>query len=418
MDDGASDDEDEGHAALLQGTAERVLALSEEFDAIHPDNPEQKRRLEWHGLLGEALRSEVLKSEKSRLAEHSFEEQNNSQQGIWLGIRAKLHARTEAEELKRIEEQRLRVDTIIEEINAFRIPADKYNTMSALKLVKNLLCRLDAAHELYPTLKAFHNDKPATEEPSFQNRCDTLNTWSAVLTTLVHHIHVLQRWTGSDSLDVTQPNTNPEKPIPGHAVKGQPDVADGSTFVERVLKENSLQHTFERGALNTVHAIISSARDCQVNLYSTLAEMNLPTFERELILLISFPTKLVQASLTLRLEYVKKLKDPEVLIIDQMTDDLKLSIGLACTLKQQYDNFLEPDSEGYWNLPQCISADYDSTILEALAIYFRLIHWKLKSGSKSVYFKETDVLEAHWATFNDVSLNVPGGSVLVAEQIW
>jgi mitogen-activated protein kinase kinase kinase len=126
----------------------------------------------------------------------------------------------------------------------------------------------------------------------------------------------------------------------------------------------------------------------------------------------------VQASLRVRLDYVQKLKDPEVLIIDQMTEDLKLSIGLACTLKRQYGVFMDPDPDGKWTLPQCISDDYDSTILEALSIFFTLIHWKLKSGVKGIYFKETELLEAQWATFNDVSLTAAEGSSLVAEQLW
>jgi mitogen-activated protein kinase kinase kinase len=101
-----------------------------------------------------------------------------------------------------------------------------------------------------------------------------------------------------------------------------------------------------------------------------------------------------------------------------MSEDLKLSIGLACTLKRQYETILAPDPGGNWNLPQCINEDYDSTILEALISFFKLIHWKLKSGAKGIYFKETDVLEAQWATFNDVSLTAAGGSCLVAEQLW
>jgi mitogen-activated protein kinase kinase kinase len=199
---------------------------------------------------------------------------------------------------------------------------------------------------------------------------------------------------------------------------GPTDVSDGTTFVERVLKEDSIQKTFEKGFLTTVHSFIGTARDAQVNLSSLFQEMNLPTFENELVPLISFPTKLAQACLRLRLDYVQKLKDPEVLIIDQVTEDVKISLGLACTLKRQYEAFLAPDLGGNWNLPQCISDDYDSTILEALSIFFRLIHWKLKSGVKGIYFKETDFIESQWATFNDVSMTVTGGPQLVAEQVW
>ena len=70
---------------------------------------------------------------------------------------------------------------------------------------------------------------------------------------------------------------------------------------------------------------------------------------------------------------MQKLQDPDVLIIDQMTEDLKLSIGLACTLKRQYESILAPDPAAMWNLPQCISEDYDSTILEALNTFFQVV---------------------------------------------
>jgi mitogen-activated protein kinase kinase kinase len=221
---------------------------------------------------------------------------------------------------------------------------------------------------------------------------------------------------------VTKPNASEDIPLANlysrsHA-NGPADMSNGTTFVERVLKEDSIQKTFEKGFLTTVHAFIGTARDAQVNLSSLFQEMNIPTFENELVPLISFPTKLAQACLRVRLDYVQKLKDPDVLIIDQVTEDVKISLGLACTLKRQYEAFLAPDPGGNWNLPQCISDDYDSTILEALSIFFKLIHWKLKSGVKGIYFKETDFIESQWATFNDVSITVTGGSQLVAEQVW
>ncbi|THU94881.1 hypothetical protein K435DRAFT_582675, partial [Dendrothele bispora CBS 962.96] len=157
---------------------------------------------------------------------------------------------------------------------------------------------------------------------------------------------VLRRWTGSETLDVTQPNTSAEVPInPNNRFtrNGQPETADGSSFAERMLKEESMQRMFEKGSLTTSHACVAAARDAQVNLAGLFEEMNLPSFESELIPLISFPTKLAQACLHLRLAYVKKIKDPEMLIIDQMIDDLKIGIGLACTLKRQYEAFLAPD---------------------------------------------------------------------------
>lgn len=423
IDAGDSDDEDLGRTSLMGGDGvDRVTALMLESEHIQPATVEDRQRLEWQTMLASVLDGDVLKSEKTRIAvalESSAEEHNNNHLSIWIGLRAKFSGRSVEEERKRLEERRLRTaDPIIEEINNFKLADDERDAITALKRVNAVLLRLNVAHSLYPTIKAFHADNVAASEPSFQARCDTLNTWSTVLLSLRRHIGLLQRWTESETLDVT--NTSADIPLANlySYANGPTDVSDGTTFVERVLKEDSIQKTFERGFLTTVHSFIGTARDAQVNLSSLFQEMNLPTFENELVPLISFPTKLAQACLRLRLDYVQKLKDPEVLIIDQVTEDVKISLGLACTLKRQYEAFLAPDPGGNWNLPQCITDDYDSTILEALSIFFRLIHWKLKSGVKGIYFKETDFIESQWATFNDVSMTVAGGPQLVAEQVW
>lgn len=421
IDAGDSDDEDLNRSSLGD-VFDRFSALMLESDPIEPATVEDRQRLEWQTMLASVLDGDVLRSEKTRIAvalDSSSEEHNNIHLNIWLGLRAKFAGRKETEERRRIEERRMRtVDSVIEEINSFKLKDDERDPIIALQQVNSLLCRLEAAQSLYPTLKAFYADKVAASEPQFQARCDTLNTWSTVLMSLRRHIALLQRWTGSELLDVTKPIASIDVYPRLQANGFSKQTPDCGTFIERVLKEDSIQKTFEKGFLTTVHSFIGTARDAQVNLSSLFQEMNLPTFETELVPLISFPTKLAQACLRVRLDYVQKLKDPEVLIIDQVTEDVKISLGLACTLKRQYEAFLAPDPEGKWNLPRCISEDYDTTILEALSIFFRLIHWKLKSGIKGIYFKETDVIDSQWATFNDVSMTVIGASVVVAEQVW
>ncbi|GLB36493.1 putative serine/Threonine protein kinases, catalytic domain [Lyophyllum shimeji] len=419
-----SEDEELDGASLSSGGDGAIEALALEHDPLQPASQKERERLEWQTMLASVLAGDVLKSEKRRIAsvlQSSADEHNSIQNNIWLGIRAKFHGRLDEEERKRLEERRIRVvDAVIDEIKRFRVTYNEQeedHTTSALNQVSTVLRRLEVAQSLYPSLKAFYLDKPVAAEGSFQERCDTLNTWSTILTQLRGHILLLQRWTGSETLDVTAPNAAAEpisQPTNGLTTPG---LTDGTSFVERLLKEESMQRTFEKGFLVTVHAFIGVARDAQVNLSVLFKEMNLPTFENALVPLISFPTKLAQAALRVRLAYVQKLKEPDVLIIDQMIEDLKLGIGLACTLKRQYEAFLAPDPGGNWSLPQCIGEDYDSTILDALSVFFRLLHWKLKSGAKAIYFKETDVLEAQWATFNDVSLTTSGGSCLVAEQL-
>jgi mitogen-activated protein kinase kinase kinase len=415
-----SDEEEELVPAYL--SAEGIDAISvPDSEPTHPGTQQERERLEWQALLTSVLSGDVLKSEKTRIAvalNSLGDEQANYNVNLWLGIRAKFHGRSVEEERKKLDERRLRtVDGTINEILNFRVSETQpgaNTTAAAFEEVTTVLRQLEVIQSLYPSLKAFYLDKPLAAEPAFQSRCDTLNTWYTVHTTLKHHFALLRRWTGSNTLDVNQPYTNHET----NPSSGGGDMADGTTFVERLLKEESMQLTFEKGFLVTVHNFLGAARDAQVNLASLFKEMNLPTFEKELVPLISFPTRLAQAGLRLRLDYVQKLKEPDIMIIDQMTEDLKLSIGLACTLKRQYQAILAPDPGGNWNLPQCINEDYDRTILEALTDFFKIIHWKLKNGSKAILFKETDVLENQWGTFNDVSITTAGGSSLVAEQLW
>ncbi|KXN81125.1 MAP kinase kinase kinase wis4 [Leucoagaricus sp. SymC.cos] len=424
-----SSDEEDNPPTVVNDEPNRNLNHGVEAEPPQAASEQESERLEWQTMLASVLAGEVLKSEKTRIAvalESQGDEHQNAHLNIWLGIRARFHARSVEEEKRRLEEKRIRtVDPIIEDILKFRVTGTEVNTdrtTQALKQVNALLRRLEVAQSLYPNLKAFYLDKPVASEAQFQARCDTLNTWSTLMSTLRHQFEVLRRWTGSATLDVTQPNTSSEVPIGAslhqNSCNGSPTpTLDGSSFVERLLKEESMQRTFEKGFLVTVHSFIDSVRKAQVRLAKHFKEMNLPAFENDLVPLISFPTKLAQASLRYRLDYVDKLNDPDVLIVDQMTDGLKISIGLACTLKRQYEAFLNPDPSGNWSIPSCISDDYDATILEALSAFFKLMHWKLKSGSKTIYFKETDILEAQWATFNDVSLSTAGGSRLVAEQM-
>lgn len=425
VDGGDSDDEDMRTLPLgMSGDGhDRLSTLMLDAEPIEPETVEDRERLEWQTMLASVLAGDVLKAENSRIAvalRSSMEEENNIRANIWLGVRAKVHGRTESEERRRLDERRVRVvDATINEVLHFRVPESPPDSLEtsadhALKQVNTLLHRLDIVHSLYPSLRCFHLDYPAATATEFQSRVDTLNTWSTVITSLRQQIYVLRKWTGSETLDVNQPTAASA----GIAGADRPLDGSGTTFVDRLLKEESIQRQFEKGAMTTIHALVGTTRDAHVNLAPMFQAMNLPTFEQELVPLVSFLTNLAQAVLRVRLDYAQKLKNPDILILDQLTEDLKVKIGFACTLKRQYEAFLIPDPNGNWRLPPCISEDYDTVILEALSFFFKLIHWKLKSGAKGIHFKETDVIEAQWATFSDVSLTIPGGATLVAEQLW
>ncbi|KAF8592011.1 Pkinase-domain-containing protein [Ramaria rubella] len=435
VDGGDSEDEDLASNRVVSGSGidpHEGFSPIPEPESLDTVTPQERERLEWQIMLASVLDGDVLKSEKTRIAvalDASVE--HNRQLDIWLGIRARLRRRSESEEKRRLTERRLRaVDPIVTEILSFRFEDNAGETdpasrsMSATNLVGGLLNRLEAAQSLYPSLKAMYADKPTTTEAEFQARCDALIAWDNIDRRLRRQVHFLRKWTGSDTLDVTQPNTTAELPIglhphrpPVSSPKGPTDHADPSTFVERVLKEVSLQEAFEKGSLTTLHTLLSQSRATLIYHAAMFRKMNLPGFEKELVQIGSLPSRLMEASIHVRLDYAYKVKDPEVLIIDQLLEDFKVSIGLACTVKKEYQRLLAPVPEGNWQLPRCIPVTYDDAILDALRFFFKLIHWKLKSGTKGIYFKETDVLEAQANVFTEVSTATEEGSLLVAEQL-
>ncbi|KAH8835953.1 kinase [Flagelloscypha sp. PMI_526] len=395
-------------------------------DLSPPATEKDRDRLEWHAMLASVLAGDVLKSEKTRIAnvmDSGGDQKSQIRQSIWVGIRARFSGRSPDDELKKLAERRLRVvDPVIEQVLAFRVsdPTDgERHPDVAVREVGLLLHRLDVAHSLYPNWNKLIADKPRAGTAAFLLRLETLNTWSNVMITLEKTIQFLRRWTGSETLDVSAHNTSAEVPISLSTDNtAGPEVADPSSFIERLLKEETMQRTFEKGALWTIHNFLNILRTSQINLFSSFKEMNLPTFENELLPILAFPTRLAQAALRVRIHYATRLvPKSDNIIIDQTLDDLKLNLGLACMLKRQYEDFLTPDPEGRWDVPPCLEGDYDETILEGLTCLFSVISAKLRNGKKAIYFKETDLLESHWATFNDITLTVNGGSKVVAEHL-
>ncbi|THH30517.1 hypothetical protein EUX98_g3681 [Antrodiella citrinella] len=418
--DGADSDEEgaQGLSNDVEGL-DRRDALMPDSAPAEPQTTQERERLEWQAMLASVLAGDILRAEKGRIAValKSFKDRESTLSAdLWLGIQAKLHGMTEAVERKRIDERRLRtVDAACKEVLEFYVtePSPTFvgtATDNALSQVKHVLHRLDIAYSLYPSLRAFHMDYTAASTIQFQRHCDALNTWCTVLTSLRQNIHLLRKWTGNENLDVLSPTVFP-------ATRSSGEGDGGTPFVERLLKEESVQRHFEKGSMTTIHALVGTTRAAHVNLGSVFEYLNLPLFEEELVPLITFLTSLAQAVLRVQLAYAQKLRNPDILILDQMMEDLKVKIGFACALKRQYEAFLIPDPGGHWMLPPCISDDYDSVILQSLTFFFKLVYWKLKSGLRSIYYKETDTIEAQWATFSDVSSSVPGGPSLVAEEL-
>ncbi|WVN87524.1 uncharacterized protein L203_102707 [Cryptococcus depauperatus CBS 7841] len=405
---------------------------------------EGKERLDWQGMLESVLNSDVLKLEEARISQtmptDSFREEFGK--ALWWQIRAKLRGRTEEEEKKRVHERRARVvDTVLEEVASFKYDPEKdietgqqnsdssRNSLSAPPQVKALaqvqlvLAKLGAVKALYPNLAAMRTDKEIYTNMDFRQRTDALTAWSIIVSSLQTQLRLLQKWTGSDDLDIIKPNTTKEKALVGKYRYHTPDTkispgdaADDSSFLDRVMKEDNLQRTFERRAFVDMINLIRNAKEMVISYLPIFQEQNLPDFQYEIVRLIGFPGRLIIEAVKVRLDAASRLVDPNPMVVADFIENLRLSISLAVLIRKQYDEIMASDPEGRWKIPHCLPQEYNDVLLDALRTFFRLLHWRLRGVGRGSYYKETEVLEEEAPFLYEAAEAIEGGDLVVAEQ--
>jgi mitogen-activated protein kinase kinase kinase len=440
--------------------------LSPSIFAIEAETKEGHERLEWQSMLASVLAGDVLQGESTRQGLNEPTKGGKQKalgQSLWWQIRARMRGRTEAEEKRRVEERRGRiVDSVLEEMDDFKVKkvsgkmagiarhlssenavqdqdqeaeqieptaeeAEHEEELSALDQVNYMLEKLSLVEALYPHHTALRQVKPLYDSEKFQSRVNALGAWSTIVQQLQTQLQILQKWTGSDDIDITRPNTTKEKALVSKnryhpldtKAKAQSSLdlaADDTTFLERVMKEDNLQRTFEKRIFVDIMSLVINAKDTVISWLPAFEELGLPDFQYELVRLIGFPGRLITEALKVRLDAAAKLVDPNPIVVNDMIDNFRLSISLAVLIKRQYDDIVSPDPEKRWQIPPCMAPDYDAVLLDALRTFFKLLHWKLKGGNRASYFKETEVLEDEWEFLYEAAEAVEGGDLVVAES--
>ncbi|TIB08438.1 hypothetical protein E3P92_03523 [Wallemia ichthyophaga] len=448
---------------------------NEEVESLDQLKADTEERLEWQSMLASVIQGEVLKSEKSRmignLTKNENENKANYQYQLWLGIRAKLKGKSVDDELAHLEECREAVDDILYQVVSFKAAAidddqsqeekQKNNsesyitpsiiphslltptTKSAITQVENLLNQIDFVESLYPNTKTLEEAKPSYASKDFKDKLNALCSYMTVVKTLRATIQTLRDWTGSMDLDVTH-TTEGDTPLsmpPLISNTSQESVersirtedsfkqnvekrrrqTEPMTFIEKVLKEESFDTLFERRTIISLTIVLDRAKELHINWRHIFEGFNLPAFDNELLILTRFPSKLMQEALKVRLEYSAKVSDPTGLVIDQLLDDFRSALSQAVYIKRKYNEYntrIVDESNGMvrWELPTEDLSQYDSVLLKTVQQFFKLILTKLKSGSKALYFKETDILEDQWNFLLDIVENIEGADIVVAEK--
>ncbi|KAI0244145.1 Suppressor of Sensor Kinase (SLN1) [Massospora cicadina] len=315
-----------------------------DFEEFYAGNCE---RIEWQGMLASVLTGEVIESEKNRIYKtiHAHRQETDHYQR-WLGIRAALSNRSLDEEKAALEKDRLR----------------RWHHRG----VSELLRKVDWIESLYPSRKVMTREKPSYGTEEFNYVLDALTSWSTVTHSLQTQLTILKNWTGSDTLMITN--------------SGNIECGSAS-FIERILKENSLQRTFEKRTLSTLKSLLLKVK--QDTIENSAAELEQ---------LVAFPTNLPHFK-----------ADP--VVVDQLQDDFRQSLSLACRIK-----------EAGWEVSSCINQDFDAVLFSSLQFYFKLLNWRIKFHNKGTNVKEVEVLESEWAFLSNLTHTIEHSEQEVAEQ--
>ncbi|KAG0042125.1 Suppressor of Sensor Kinase (SLN1) [Gryganskiella cystojenkinii] len=354
-----------------------------------------RERIDWQTMLQSVLQGDVFSIENKRLENPASELEPVIKQQIWLGIRATLRSRPTGEEQRFVDVARSQVDNFLQDVLSFKV--DTASSKSALDQVLDLLHKVDIVESLYPTIEAI--DKPVYKSPKFQFRLEALNAFASVMKKMKIHYNILRQWTGSDTLTVTRSGD-----------KGPDEVS----FVDHLLKENRLDKAFNTKTLKDLRLALLQIKATMIENAVAFASMGLVPTMSELQQLIRFPAMLMQECMRLRLEYAERVTVPTLLGVDQMLEDFKKLLFLACEIKFDYEE-LELVEDG-WYISPGISSEYERVLKASLTFYFKLLSWKVEYWGHSKKYTDS-VLDLEWEDLSDLGQQIDGIGLDTAEQL-
>ncbi|CUS08325.1 unnamed protein product [Tuber aestivum] len=394
------DDMYDGDTLLLYGHDE-MEPSAEELKI-----PENRERLEWHAMLASVLMGDVVKQEKKRLIGNTEEKEDVIMRTeLFIGLRAKVCGRSIPAQRRILEEGRAKVDALIGDIIRFEIQGKDKTEKSPREQVQGIILRWEKCEQLWPTRAALMDSKPACASPPFTASWDALVAWNNITELINTELKILQNWVGNVDLDFARQNVNSASDVSS--------IDRESSFLDRILKEDSLKSLIgESNMLLGLRSVIGKAKKTLIEYAEAFEKRHLPPYVEELLVLIGFPTRLIEEVVGMRLKYAENMREPVSMMTDQLIMQFQSVLRLAVEIKQQYMVISEP--EPGWDLPPCMDENFEQVVLHGLRYYFRLIGWRI--GSNKNTFKEAEILETEWHFSNDIGRYIEGGDVEVAEQ--
>jgi len=369
--------------------------------------PENRERLEWHSMLASVLMGDVVKQEKKRLIGNTEGKEGVTMKAeLFIGLRAKVCGRSIPAQRRILEEGRAKVDTLIGDIIRFEIQGKDKTEKSPREQVQDIILRWEKCEQLWPTRAALIDAKPDCASPPFTASWDAIVAWNNITELINTELKILQNWVGNDGLDFARQNVNSASDVSS--------IDRESSFLDRILKEDNLKSLIgESNMLLGLSNVIGKAKKTLIEYAEAFGKRHLPPYVEELLVLIGFPTRLIEEVIGMRLKYAENMREPmSPMMTDQLIMQFQSVLQLAVKIKQEYMVISEP--EPGWDLPPCMDENFEQVVLHGLRYYFKLIGWRI--GSNKNTFKEAEILETEWHFSNDIGRYIEGGDIEVAEQ--
>lgn len=384
--------------------------------------PENRERLEWHGMLEAVLTGDVVKQEKKRLNNSTDTTATKAAylSELWFELRSEACGRRVPVQRRIIDEGRLAVDRVLEEVINFQVKGTIEAGKPPHEQVKDIVKKIEKCETLYPSWAALVGEHETAESDKFIEAYEAIMAWYNTNEMINTELSILKKWVGNEDLDFSR--TKQRSP----AVDGI--TSDEASFLDKLMKEDGLQSLYndnakvtlkgelvQRGMLQPISTVIDKAKQTLIENSEPFQKRHLPPYLDELLTLISFPSRLIEEIIRTRLEYTKKVNETaqqNPLMQSQMITQFQLLLQFAIRIKNEYLTIENPEKG--WDLPPCIDDSFDQVVLEALQFYFKMLNAKL-SGNKNT-FKEAELLFQEWDFANQIGTSLNRGNIKVAEQ--
>ena len=247
--------------------------------------------------------------------------------------------------------------------------------------------------------------KPNCASQNFLTSLEAIVSWNNITQLINTELLILQNWVGNEELDFRRTIVAANNEAAG--------IDRETSFLDRILKDDNLKSlTGESNMLMGLGSVIRKAKATLIEYSQAFESRHLPPYVEELLILIGFPTRLIEEVIGMRLKYAERMREPVSMMTDQLISQFQSVLQLAVKIKQGYNDISQP--EPGWELPPCMDENFEQVVLQGLKYYFKLIG--LRIGSNRNTFKEAEILETEWHFSNEIGQFIDGGDIEVAEH--